>query len=388
MTGRLRVADVFRAGWDEYNRSNRVAPHQSKAVDHILSCRTARLGGHMYRCDKCASQLPVYNSCQDRHCPTCQTSAKEKWLAERRTELIPVRYFHSVFTLPHRLNGLVDANRKLLIDELFSTVNWTLQSFAADPRWRLEGQLGFLAVLHTWTQRLHEHFHIHCIIPGGVWDKDRAKWVSCRGKWLFRKQSLADAFRNRFLVRLRLLRHNGLLRFTAAAESLADDQRWKEFTADLQNTKWVVYPKPAPDGAQTVLNYLGRYTHKIAISDYRIVKIDNNFVTYLWRDRADANRQKTDTIAVCDFIRRFLYHILPKGFQKIRYYGWLSAASKKTILPAIRSYLHVHPPPPQPRESFAQRIFRLTGKNIHLCPFCNKGQLIKTSEIMPCRGPP
>ena len=206
MSAALRVADVIRDCWSKYNRNTRIPTHAVKAARHLLRCRTKALGGHIHCCDQCGGEVPVYNSCQSRHCPTCQTSAKEKWLDTRRTELLPVQYFHVVFTLPHALNGLVDANRKVLLGELFSVTNWVLQRFAQDPQWRLQGELGFLAVLHTWTQKLQEHFHVHCIVPGGVWRAETREWIPCRGKWLFRKESLADAFRNRYIKRLRALR--------------------------------------------------------------------------------------------------------------------------------------------------------------------------------------
>ena len=385
----LRVADVFRAGWEAYDRQQRLAPHQRKAVRHILACRTAALGGHLYRCDRCGKELPVYNSCQTRHCPTCQTSAKEKWLAGRRTEVLPVRYFHSVFTLPHELNGLVDANRRRLLGELFSSAAWVLERFAADPRWRLEGQIGFLAVLHTWTQRLQEHFHLHCIVPGGVWQPEQGRWVHCRGPWLFRKDSLAQAFRNRFLKRLATLRAAGQLQFTAAAAPLAEPSCWRRLLDTLAQRDWIVYPKPAEGGSEQVLDYLGRYTHKVAISDHRLRTLSAEHVTYAWRDRADGNRQKTDTLSIPEFIHRFLYHILPDGFQKIRYYGWLASANKKTALPAIRAALAVPPPAPPSSESLPERILRLTGVDIHRCPFCGQGRLSKTLiRILPVRGPP
>ena len=180
MAAALRVADVIRSCWEAYNRTQSLPPHVVKAMRHILACRTKALGGHIHQCDQCGSEVPMYNSCQDRHCPTCQTSAKEKWLSKRRRELLPVEYFHSVFTLPHSLNGLIDANRRLLLGELFGVVNWVLQAFAHDPRWRLEGELGFLAVLHTWDQKIKRHFHLHCIVPGGVWREHTGQWVHCR----------------------------------------------------------------------------------------------------------------------------------------------------------------------------------------------------------------
>jgi hypothetical protein len=395
MCAALRVADVFRAGWEEYDRTQRVGPHQRRAVRHILACRTAALGGHLYHCDVCGRQLPVYNSCQTRHCPTCQTSAKEKWLARRRTELLPVRYFHVVFTLPHELNGLVDANRRLLFNELFGAVAWVLTRFAADPRWRLEGQLGFIAVLHTWTQRLQEHFHLHCIVPGGVWSTGSRgqphaqRWIGCRGKWLFRKDSLAKAFRNRFLLRLQALRDADELRFTAGATALAEDTQWNTFLKQLARVKWIVYPKPADGGPDQVLEYLGRYTHKVAITDHRLARLAHNQVTYRWRDRDDGNRQKLDTLPVQEFIHRFLFHILPDHFQKIRYYGWLASANKNTVLPAIRAALAAAPPCAAPQEPLAERILRLTAVDIRRCPFCGQGRMLRTAlRLLPVRKPP
>ena len=258
---RLRVADVFRCGWAEYDRTHAIAPYQARAVRHLLRCRTAALGGHLHRCDRCGREVPLYNSCQDRHCPSCGTAAKERWLDARAAELLPVRYFHCVFTLPHALNGLVDANRARLIGELFSVVDWVLQHFAADPQWRLEGMLGFVAVLHTWTQRLLGHFHVHCLIPGGVWREARGEWIPCRGKWLFGKDALAAAFRSRFLKRLRTLRRRGKLAFTGPAEALGGEAAWEAVLERLRRVDWIVYPK-CTARADRALDYLGRYTHK------------------------------------------------------------------------------------------------------------------------------
>ncbi len=389
MSAALRVADVIRSCWEAYNRTQPLPPHVGRAVRHILRCRTAALGGHIHECDQCGSEVPMYNSCQDRHCPTCQTSAKEKWLDKRREELLPVQYFHSVFTLPHLLNGLIDANRKLLLGELFSTVNWVLQAFARDPQWRLEGELGFIALLHTWTQKLQKHFHIHCIVPGGVWRADTGEWIHCHARWLFKKDSLAAAFRNRYIKRLCALRRRGKLRFSGAAASLASEPHWNALIAQLQELNWIVYPKPAPAGAEVALEYLGRYTHKVAISDYRIKALANGRVTYSWRDRDDNNIEKRDTIPVAEFTKRFCYHILPRGFMKIRYYGWLSSAKRKTTLPAIRAALNVPHLQPEPDQPLAERIFQRTGVDITLCPRCHKGHLRHTGiEIRPQRGPP
>jgi predicted RNA-binding Zn-ribbon protein involved in translation (DUF1610 family) len=389
MSAALRVADVIRSCWETYNRVHRLPPHVGRAVRHILRCRTAAQSGHMHACDQCGSEVPMYNSCQDRHCPTCQTSAKEKWLGKRRKELLPVQYFHCVFTLPHLLNGLIDANRKRLLGELFGTVNWVLQAFAHDHQWRLEGELGVLAVLHTWTQKLQEHFHLHCIVPGGVWREATGEWIHCRARWLFKKDTLATAFRNRYIKRLCALRQRGKLSFHGAAASLADETNWNALIDQLQNLKWVVYPKPAPAGAENALDYLGRYTHKVAIADYRVKALENGRVTYSWRDREDNNVEKLDTLPVEEFTKRFCTHILPKGFMKIRYYGWLSSGKRKTALPAIRKALDVPPPDPAPDLSLADTIFARTGVDISLCPHCRKGHLRNTGiRILPQRGPP
>jgi hypothetical protein len=386
-TRHLRVADVIRSCWESYNRAHALPPFVVKAVGHILRCRTAALGGHLHRCDRCGSEVPLYNSCQTRHCPSCQTSAKEKWLDARLAEVLPVQYFHVVFTLPHRLNALVDANRALLLGELFGTVNWVLQHFAKDPQWRLEGLLGFLAILHTWTQRLRRHVHVHCIVPGGVWREASQQWVPCRGTWLFGKDPLAEAFRNRYLRRLCALRQRGKLAFGGRAAPLANEATWERLIAALAAERWIVYPKPAPADPSVALDYVARYTHKVAIGDHRIKAIADGLVTYAWRDRADDNVEKLETIPVALFTRRFLAHILPDGFHKIRYFGWMAAANRKTILAAIRQALHVEPPPAPAKESLAACLLRKTGVDITLCPHCGQGHLRRTDRrLLPYRG--
>ena len=383
MAAPFRVAQVIREGWSRYNRTHKLPPHVVRAVEHILRCRTSALGGHMHVCDKCASEVPVYNSCQSRHCPTCQTSAKEKWLAERLTEVLPVQYFHVVFTLPHALNALIDANRKLLLNELFLVVGWVLQRFAHDPQWRLQGELGYIALLHTWSQKLFEHFHLHCIVPGGVWREQAQEWVPCRGKWLFKKDSLADAFRNRYLKRLRALRSQGKLVYGGRAAHLAEDKAFDSLLAELAEVTWVVFPKPTPKNPAQALDYLARYTHKVAIGDWRIKQLKDDMVTYSWRDRADDNQEKLDTITVTEFTRRFCTHILPERFHKIRYGGWMSAPKRKLALPAIRKALHVDNPETSPPETLPERILRTAGVDITLCPHCNKGHLRKSHRLAP-----
>ena len=380
---RLRVADVLRECWKAFNREHRLPPHVAKAVRSILACRTSRLGGHIHACDQCGSQVPVYNGCQTRHCPSCQGKARRKWLEDRCADLLPAEYFHVVFTLPHGLNGLIDANRKLLLSELFSVVGWVLQRFAHDPQWRLEGEIGYLALLHTWTQRLQEHFHLHCLVPGGVWREATGEWKPCRRKWLFKKDALADAFRNRYIKRLRALRKQDKLAYSGGCAALADESAWEALLSALESQRWIVYPKATPGKPAKALEYLARYTHKVAISDSRIQKIENGRVTYTWRDRADNNTEKPDTIPVEEFTKRFCTHILPERFHKIRYGGWMSAARRKKTLEAIRAAIGAQPPEPQERATGGDTFDHT------LCPHCNKGHLHKTDiRIQPCKARP
>lgn len=384
-----RVAEVFRDGWEVYRGSHRAGPSQAAAARHIMSCRTAALGGRMHRCDTCGAEVPVYNSCRDRHCPTCQTLRKQRWLAQRRMEVLPVPYFHAVFTLPHALNALISANRAPLLNELFSTVNWVLQSFAADPQWKLRGRLGFIAVLHTWTQRLTLHYHLHCLVAGGGWDADASAWRGANGHFLFGKDALAACFRARFIKRLESLRERDKLVFKGAATALAEPAAWDALIRKLWEVKWVVYPKATSGTPEQTLDYLGRYTHRVAVADHRILGVRDGAVTFTWRDRADGNAQKTMSLTCAEFIGRFLLHVLPKGFQKVRAYGWLSPKGKTLALAAIRAALGAQPPAPPPAgESAPERILRLTGVDVTLCPSCKGGHLVFTGQLPRARDGP
>lgn len=392
----LRVADVLRAGCSAYLRRHRVPAFQLKAVRHILACRTPALGGHVWRCASCGQRAVLYNSCRDRHCPTCQGAARETWLEKRMGELIPAPYFHVVFTLPHDLNPLIRHNREALIDLFFREVNATLQEFARDPQWKLEGQLGFLAVLHTWSQTLLEHYHLHCAVPGGVWRaaakplgedgrSDTDTWVSARRNWLFRAASLADRFRNRYLRALRKRLEAGRLALPAGAVD------WNAVCAKLALIDWIVYAKKPFAGPRQVLEYLGRYTHKVAtrlqrlqrqqcgqVSDYRILRMEGDTVSFRYRDRADGDAEKQMTLPIEEFIRRFLLHILPPRLQKIRFYGWMARTVRAENLRRIRTALNVAPPiavpkPPRPAPE---------------CPSCGEAAMILEGVIGKARGPP
>jgi hypothetical protein len=386
----LRVADVFRSGWKEYVRAQRVPQRLKQVARHILDCRTSALGGHRHRCDACGAEVPLYNSCRDRHCPTCQTLRKQRWLEQRRAEVLPVPYFHVVFTQPHALNPLIAANRTLLLGELFGTVNWVLQHFAADPQWKLCGVLGFIAVLHTWTQRLTAHYHLHCLVAGGAWNAGEGVWRSAHSRYLFSKDALASCFKARFIRRLESLRQRGKLRFSGEhAAPLAEPAAWDALIRRLWQSKWIVYPKPTAKNPEQALDYLGRYTHRVAISDHRILDVQDGQVTFIWRDRADGNREKTMTIPVADFIGRFLLHVLPRGFQKVRAYGWLAPRHKTTTLTAIRAYLGASAPPPPPADETAPaRILRLTGVDVTLCPVCKAGHLAYLGDLPRARDGP
>lgn len=385
----LRVADVLRSHWPEHVRRHPVEPQVRKVMGHLRDCRSAALGGHLHRCDHCGSEIPLYNSCRDRHCPTCQTVRKQQWVEHRQAELLPVPYFHVVFTLPHQLNSLVRANPARLLCELFGVVAWVLQRFAADPQWKLGGQLGFLAVLHTWTQKLLLHYHVHCLVPGGAWNADTGTWRSANRHYLFGKQALASAFQARFIARLKTLRRRNRLRYDGPATTLASDADWNIWIDSLWATPWIVYPKVTAPTSAHALDYLGRYTHRVALSDHRLRALQGDAVTFDWRDRADGNRLKQMTLPAQDFIARFLLHILPSGFAKVRAYGWLAGRNKTATLAAIRQVLKVAPPPPtSDRESTPDRVLRLTGVDITRCPRCKTGHLVYDRCLPPSRAGP
>ena len=378
---RLRVAEVFRLHWTEYLQTHAVTAEQRKAVGHLIGCRTSELGGHLYCCENCGARVPVYNSCLDRHCPTCQTTRKEQWLEDRHAELLPVPYFHAVFTLPHSLNFLIGANRNLLLGEFFAVVNWVLQRFAADPQWKLNGRLGFVAVLHTWTQKLMLHYHIHCLIPGGAWNSERQSWTSAHRTYLFSKDALAKAFQARFIKRLESLYRRRKLRFEPQNAEGDESQSWEALIRQLRQTPWIVYPKATAGKPEQALDYLARYTQRVAISDHRLLAMEDRQVDFAWRDRRDDNALKSCSLCVEEFMARFIQHILPTGFRKIRYYGWLSSTNKKHSLAVIREALGASKPLPPPEETTPERILRLTGIDITGCPHCVGGRLILLGRL-------
>jgi hypothetical protein len=376
------LADIFRLYADDYRRSHAVSYEQLKVMHHIQICRTAALGGHVEQCDQCAFEQIAYNSCRDRHCPKCQTLTKEKWLNDRKAELLPCSYFHLVFTLPHALNPIILSNKKTTLNILFAAVNQTLQAFARDPQWRLEGQLGFIGVLHTWSQTLIDHFHIHCLIAAGALSLTKDKWIPANDHYLFKITSLAKAFKNCYLKLLVNAYEKDQLIFTPKTAALKSRQTFKQLINRVAKKRWIAYAKRPFAGPQQVLEYLGRYTHRVAISNYRIISINNRRVTFTYKDRQNDEIRKM-TLDAGEFIRRFLLHVLPKGFFKIRYFGFLAHTNKSKLIPLIRKLIDVHATLPKKikKESISQMMLRLTGIDISCCPKCKKGKMIAIRKL-------
>jgi hypothetical protein len=323
---RLEVADVFRRYGQAYRQQHQasLSRAQRRVMSAIELCRTAALGGHLEQCDACGHQRPVYNSCRNRHCPKCQSLARAQWLQDRQAELLPVPYFHVVFTLPEEIANLAYQNQKVVYDLLFRATAETLTTIAADPQ-HLGAQIGFLAVLHTWGQNLLFHPHLHCVVPGGGLAPDQKRWIACRPHFFLPVRVLSRLFRRLFLEALQTAFGQGQLHFFSSLERLRNPKAFAAYLAPLRQTDWVVYAKAPFGGPQQVLNYLGRYTHRVALANDRLLSIDQGKVTFRWKDYRHHDQLKTMTLDAQEFIRRFLLHTLPQRFQRIRHYGFLSS---------------------------------------------------------------
>ena len=367
------MADIFRLYGDQYRKTHVMNDEQRKVMRAIEVCRTAQLGGHMETCNHCGANQNSYNSCRNRHCPKCQTMAKEDWLASRKRELLPCGYFHLVFTLPHVLNPLILANRKILLNLLFSSVSETLKTFSADPQWHLEGVPGVLAILHTWSQTLIDHFHLHCLIPAGALSFDRRHWHAANKKFLFRQDSLAKEFKKRYLAAIEI---------NLSALSKTEDTIFHLRQAEAKN--WIVYAKKPFASPKHVLEYLGRYTHRIAISNHRILAINDSEIVFTYKDRQDDNKTKKMVLPVDEFIRRFLLHVLPYRFMKIRYYGFLANKNRRKSILLIRRLIGIAVEViPFIKETLQEKILRITGKDIYLCPVCKQGRMTCQRVLLP-----
>ena len=346
------VADVIRIAGRRFLKrfGKSLTWAQVKVLHAIVRCRTAVLGGHRDQCVRCGHQVISYNSCRNRHCPKCQVNAREKWLLKRRQELLPVEYYHIVFSVPHRLVPLIWQNKKRLFSLLFKTVSATLLEVASDPTY-LGAEIGFLTILHTWGQTLQPHPHIHCVVPGGGLSPDHTRWIPTRTHFFLPVKILSRMFRGKFVEGLKRLFSEGKLEFHGECQALADEKAFSAFLRPLFRQDWVVYSKPPFGGPEHVLQYLGRYTHRVAISNHRMVSVDEKNVVFRWKDYAHHSRQRTMTLSCEEFLHRFLQHILPKGFPRIRSYGWLANRCRKGMLPLVRECFDQPVTPPDPKRA-------------------------------------
>jgi hypothetical protein len=371
---RWELADVFREYGEAYRQAHSLPLFDLQVMHAIEVCRTEALGGHLEQCDSCGFQRPCYNSCRNRHCPKCQSLAKARWLEDRQAELLPVGYFHLVFTLPHELNPLALANKKVVCDLLFQAVSQTLLEFG---RTHLGGQLGFLAVLHTWDQTLRDHFHLHCLVPAGALSLDQSRWIPARDNFLFPVKALSQVFRGKFLDLLQQAWAQGRLRLSGPRAPLADPEAFAQHLQPLRHKPWVVYVKKPFSSPEKVLDYLGRYTHRVALSNHRILSVTGGQVTFAYRDRRDGDQLKSMTLEAGEFIRRFLLHVLPRGFVRIRHFGFLANRAKKQTLSRCRQLLGLSLVGPQtPPKSTPELLFELTGIDLSRCPYCQRGTMV------------
>jgi len=353
----------------------------------IEVCRTATLGGHKDQCDHCGHLQISYNSCRNRHCPKCQTLRKEKWIEARREDLLPIEYFHVVFTLPSELNPLVSMNPQLLYDLLFHSASETLSELAQDPK-HLGAKVGMIGILHTWGQNLLDHPHLHWIVTGGGLSPDGHRWISCRKGFFLPVRVLSALFRGKFLGLLKGCFQRGDLVFPAPLRHLQDPGNFETFLRNLYHKKWAVYSKPPFNGPQGVLQYLGRYTHRIAISNNRILTLQDGKVSFLWRDYADQNRQKTMTLQADEFIRRFLLHVLPERYVRIRHFGLLANRNRKDSIPLCRKILgdvQTGTEEKDREETWQEQLLRICGIDVITCPVCQKGRMLRIELLRPYR---
>ncbi len=376
------LADIFRAFGESYRQAQPLPRAQLKVMRAVESCRTAALGGHLQQCDGCGYQQPAYNSCRNRHCPKCGSLAKAQWLADRQADLLPVSYFHLVFTLPHELNPLMLVNKKVLCDILFKAVSQTLLEFG---RTHLGGSLGFICVLHTWDQTLRDHFHLHCLVPGGALSFDGTRWIAARQTFLFSVKALSLVFRGKFLARLQRAFLKGELRFPGRTAALADPSAFSDLVFSLRLKPWVVYAKRPCSSPGKVLDYLGRYTQRVALSNNRILSVahsaDGPLVTFSYRDRKNRNRSRTMSLKADEFIRRFLLHVLPAGFMRIRHFGFLANRSRQQKLDRCRVLLGVAQPSSIGKKSARQLMLEVTGFDLARCPACRVGTLVTLAQL-------
>ena len=381
----LELADIFRQYGPAYRQTHPLPLHPRRVMRAIETCRTPELGGVVEFCDHCQHTHTRYRSCRERHCPTCQGEARLKWLQQRKAELLPTTYFHVVFTLPQPIAEIAFYNQQTLYQILFRATAQTLLTIAADPK-RLGVELGFFCVLHTWGQNLHFHPHLHCVVPGGGLSPDQQNWITGRRRFFLPVRVLSRLFRRLFLEALEKAYAKGQLQFFGKLRSLYDPQAFADYLTPLQEHEWVVYAKPPFGGPHHVIEYLGRYTHRVAISNRRLLALHQDQVSFQWKDYRDGGKSKVMTLAADEFIHRFLQHVLPPGFQRIRYYGFLANCHRARKLELCRQLLATACSALLPSLSDCHNFERaLATPNLRLCPWCGVGVLVCIQFLSPCR---
>ncbi len=379
---RLEVADVFHAHQQEFLErwGDVVSRQQRKVLRAIGRCRTAALGSHLERCDRCPYEYVAFDSCRDRHCPKCQLTARDRWLHKQASSLLPVPYSHVIFTLPAQLAALALRNQRLIYALLFRAVSETLMEIAADRR-RLGARIGVLAVLHTWSQQLQHHPHLHCLVPAGGLAPDSSRWISCRPRYFLTASVLSSMFRGKMLAFLTHAYDNNQLRFPGKLAAYAKPGPFHAMIFSLRHKKWVVHAKPPFGGPAHVLKYLARYTHRVAIANGRLLDLNNGQVRFKWRDSRDNNRIKVMSLDAVEFIRRFLLHVLPCGFVKIRHFGLLANRNRRQALALCRQHLKAMVP--QTTDLVTPRQQSAINR---CCPKCKRGTLhvvVRFTTLMP-----
>jgi Putative transposase/Transposase zinc-binding domain len=385
----LEVADIFRLHGPAYRQVHGMPLRQFRAMRAIEICRTADLGGHVDECDHCGTLRISYNSCRNRHCPKCQCLDKERWLVARKKDLLPIAYFHLVFTLPEEVKPLALRNQKVVYNLLFKAVSETIKELTEDSKY-LGAKVGFIAILHTWSQNLMDHPHIHCIVTGGGLSTHGKRWIPCKKDFFLPVKVISRLFRGKFLAYLKETYAKGEMDFPGKIARLKEKRAFNRLLKGLYEKDWVVYCKPPFSNAEKVMEYLGRYTHRVAISNNRLVKLEGGQVTFRYRDRNDNDTVKLMRVDASEFIRRFLLHILPDGFMKIRHYGLLSNRSRKSKLTQCRKLLGVHCQEENTetvKEPWQDFLTRITGVDPTICPLCGKGKMMLKKVLNPSAFP-
>ncbi|MBC7684543.1 MAG: IS91 family transposase [Bdellovibrionales bacterium] len=402
---RHEVADIFNRYGEAYRHAhaNSMGTLQRRVMSAIELCRTAALGGHVEQCDACGHQRIAYNSCRNRHCPKCQSLARAQWLEDRQAELLPVPYFHVVFTVPQEIAALAFQNKRAVYDILFHASAEALRTIAFDPK-HLGAETGCISILHSWGQNLLFHPHIHCVVPGGGISADGTRWIGCRPNFFLPVRVLSRLFRRLFLEQLQTAFDGGTLRFFSSLAPLSDPRAFAKYLAGTRKNEWVVYAKPPFGGPKQVLDYLGRYTHRVAISNNRLLGIDDGKIRFRWKDYWHGSAKGVMKLDADEFIRRFLLHVVPIGFMRIRHYGFLANRHREAKLACCRRLLDVPAPiardPVAPADGdhdrdggqdYRDRYEQLTGNTLRMCPHCKKGHMVCIDVFSPGalpRAPP